>query len=187
MPPTDPSCNELTWSWAWSTGHHTSDRKLESAAKAAWPYALLCAWTYLYDRDSAHNLMDHAVRNTAEYLTRHPESPDWKLIARLKSMIRRRAKQVAHKHSREISWGSLFELEHLLIELPDLEERSIAIELFSRLTPFTRSVLNRRYIGYTWREIAAELELDHTVVRRAYFRELESLLRALSQSGESRP
>jgi len=29
------------------------------------------------------------------------------------------------------------------------------------------------------------LELDHTVVRRAYFRELKSLLRSVSWSGES--
>lgn len=86
MLPTDPRWEELTWSWAWSTGHHTSDRKLEPAAKTAWPYALLCAWSYLNDRDFAHDLMDHAVRNTAEYLARHPDSPEWKLIARMKSV-----------------------------------------------------------------------------------------------------
>lgn len=185
MPPTDPRWEELTWSWAWSTGRHTSDGKLEPAAKAAWPYALLCAWSYLNDCDSAHDLMDHAVQNAADYLTRHPDTPDWKLIARFKSVLRRRAKQIAHKHRLEIPYGSLFDLEHLLVERPDLEQQSMARELFSRLSPFTQSVLNRRHFGYTWREIAAELELDHTVVRRAYFRELESLLRSVSRSGES--
>lgn len=185
MPPSEPHWEELTWSWACSTGHRTSDDRLELAAKAAWPYALLCAWGYLNDRDSAHDLMDHAVRNAAGYLARHPESPDWKLIARFKSVLRRRAKQLAYKHRLEIPFGSLFDLEHLLIELPEPEQRSIALELFSRLSPFTQSVLNRRDLGYTWREIAADLELDHTVVRRAYFRELESLLRTISPSGES--
>jgi DNA-directed RNA polymerase specialized sigma24 family protein len=185
MPPTDSRWEELTWSWAWSTGHHASDGRLEFAAKAAWPYALLCAWGYLNDRDSAHDLMDHAVQNAAGYLDRYPESPDWKLIARFKSVLRRRAKQLAYKHRLEIPCGSLFDLERLLIEPPELEQRSIARELFSRLSPFTQAVLNRRNLGYTWREIAADLELDHTVIRRAYFRELESLLRSISPSGES--
>ena len=185
MPPSEPHWEELTWSWAWSTGRRTSDQKLEPAAKAAWPYALLCAWAYLNDRDSAHDLMDHAVQNAADYLDRHPEVPDWKLTARIKSMLRRRAKQIAHKHRLEISCGSLFDIEHLLIEPPNLEQRSIAGELVSRLSPVMQSVHNQRHFGYTWREIAAELELDHTVVRRAYFRELKSLLRSVSPSGES--
>ena len=185
MPPSDPQSEQLTWSWTWSTGRAASDQRLEPAAKAAWPYALLCAWSYLNDRDSAHDLMDHAVQNAADYLARHPEAPDWKLIARIRSILRRRAKQIANKHRLEIPYGSLSDLEHLLSELPDLEQRSIAGELFSRLSPFTQSVINRRHFGYTWREVAAELELDHTVVRRAYFRELESLLRSLSRSGGS--
>ncbi|HEY1755660.1 MAG TPA: hypothetical protein VGG72_09715 [Bryobacteraceae bacterium] len=129
--------------------------------------------------------MDHAVQNAADYLDRHPESPDWKLIARIKSVLRRRAKQIAHKHRLEIPCGSLFDLEQLLVEPSNLEQRSIAGELVSRLSPVVQSVHNQRQLGYTWREIAAELELDHTVVRRAYFRELKSLLRSVSPSGES--
>ncbi len=62
---------ELTWSWAYSTGHPTSDQRLEAAAKTAWPYALLCAWTYLNDHAAAHDLMDHAVQNAFDYLGRH--------------------------------------------------------------------------------------------------------------------
>lgn len=185
MPPDDPHSEELTWSWAWSTGRRTSDQKLEPAAKAAWPYALLCAWTYLNDRDAAHDLMEHAVRNAAEYLDRHQDATDQKLTARIKSVLRRRAKQLARKQSREIPYGSLSDLEYLYSEAPEAEQRAIADELFSRLSPFAQSVLNRRWIGYTWREIAAAMELDHTVVRRAYFRELKSLLRSLSRSGGS--
>jgi hypothetical protein len=37
-------------------------------------------------------------------------------------------------------------------------------------------------LGYSWREIADSLEMDHTVVRRAYFREVETLLNELSRS-----
>jgi DNA-directed RNA polymerase specialized sigma24 family protein len=183
-PPMEPHWEDLTWSWAWSTGHIASDQKLEPAAKAAWPYALLCAWTYLNDRDSAHDLMEHAVRNAGEYFVRHPDSTEQKLTARIRSVIRRRAKQIARQRRREIASGSLLDLEHLGVAAGEVEERAIANELFSRLSPFAQNVLNRREFGYTWREIAAEVDLDHTVVRRAYFRELQSLLRSLSRPGE---
>jgi len=185
MPPSESHWEELTWSWAWSTGHRASDQKLEPAAKAAWPYALLCAWSYLNDRDAAHDLMDHAVRKANEYFDRHPEVADQKLVAHFKSFIRRRAQQMARKQSHEIAYGLLPDLEHLLIGSSNVEQRVIADEMFARLSPVTQFVLNRRHLGYTWREVAVELEVDHTVIRRAYFRELKSLLRSVSRSGES--
>ena len=183
-PPMEPHWEDLTWSWAWRTGHDASDQKLEPAAKAAWPYAQLCAWTYLNDRDLAHDLMEHAVRNTGEYFSRHPDTTEQKLVARIRSAIRRRAKQIAHQRRREVASGSVLDLEHLRASAGEVEERAISRQLFSRLSPFAQNVLNRREFGYTWRDIAAELDLDHTVVRRAYFRELQSFLRSLSRPGE---
>ncbi len=183
-PPMEPHWEDLTWSWAWSTGHVASDQKLEPAAKAAWPHALLGAWTYLNDGDAAHDLMEHAVRNAGEYFSRHPDSTEQKLTARIRSVLRRRAKQIAHQQRREVASGSLLELEHLSVSTGEVEESAIASELFSRLSPFAQTVFNRREFGYTWRQIATELDLDHTVVRRAYFRELQSLLRSLSRPGE---
>jgi hypothetical protein len=41
-----------------------------------------------------------------------------------------------------------------------------------------------RSMDYSWREIAAKVELDHTSVRRAFNREVNSLLQDLSQPGE---
>ena len=70
------------WSWAYTTGHPASDQKLEAAAKAAWPYSLLCAWTYLNDQDAARELAEHAVQNACQYVTRHPDAPSEKLAAR---------------------------------------------------------------------------------------------------------
>jgi len=186
MPPSESHWEELTWSWAWSTGRRASDQKLEPAAKAAWPYALLCAWSYLNDRDAAHDLMEHAVRKADEYLARHPEVADLKLVAHFKSFIRRRAQQIARKLSREISYGLLPDLEHLFVGLSNVEQRVIADEMFARLSPAAQFVFDRRDQGYSWRKIAAGLELDHTVVRRAYIRELESLRCSVSRSGESR-
>ena len=185
MPPTSPSWEELTWSWAYTTGHQASDQKLLAAAKAAWSYSLLCAWTYLGERESARDLMDHAVQNAFRYFDRHPDSSFEKLVARIKSVIRRRAKQLAAKRNRELSSGSMADMERLLTGQLGVEERVYAYELLSKLSTFAQAVVNRRWHGYSWREIAKELEMDHTAVRRAYLRELESLLQRLACSGVS--
>jgi len=94
MSPTEPSREELTWSWARSTGHQASDQIVEAAAKAAWPYAVLCAWIYLNDQDSAHELMEHAVSNASQYITRHQDTSTDKLTARIRSALKRRAQQI---------------------------------------------------------------------------------------------
>jgi len=185
MPPTDPSLEELTWSWAYTTGHQASDQKLEAAAKAAWSYSLLCARTYLNDQDAARELMEHAVHNAFRYVARHPDAPPEKLIARIKSVVRRRGRQLSAKRSRELASGSMLDMESLLAGEMEAEKAVFANELLSRLSPFARAIVNRRLSGYTWREIAGELEMDHTAVRRAYLRELEALLRELSRSGDS--
>jgi hypothetical protein len=57
MPPKGRIWQELTWTWAFSTGHLASDQKLAAAAEAAWPYALLYAWTYLNDHDAAQHVL----------------------------------------------------------------------------------------------------------------------------------
>lgn len=184
MPPTDPGWEELIWSWANSTGRQASDEKLEAAAKAAWSYALLCAWTYLNDQDAARELMEHAAQNASGYIARHPDAASDKLAARVKSVIRRRAKQLAARHSRELPVGSMVDMEQILVGHLQVEERVYAHELLIRLSPFAQTIVNRRWHGYTWREIAGEMKMDHTAVRRAYLRELRSLLHRLSQSGE---
>ena len=185
MPPNGRIWQELTWSWACSTGLPASDQRLEAAATAAWPYALLCAWTYLSDHAAAHDLMDHAVQNTSGYLSRHPDYPDKKLAWHIKSVMKRRARQLAAKNSREIQYGSLLDLERVYVDQPKIEQRIYASELFARLSPFAQSIVRRRWLGYSWRKIAKDLDMDHTVVRRAYFREMESLLHTLAQPGDS--
>ncbi len=185
MPPKGRSWEELTWSWAYSTGHPASDQRLEAAAQAAWPYALLCAWTYLNDRAAAHDLMDHAIQNTSGYIGRHPDCPDKRLSQRVKSIIKRRARQLAAKKSREVQYGSVLDLENIYVGQPEVEQRIYANELLARLSPLAQSIVRWRWLGYSWRKIADDLDMDHTVVRRAYFREMESLRHALSRPGDS--
>jgi DNA-directed RNA polymerase specialized sigma24 family protein len=183
MPLNSRIWQELTWSWAYSTGHPPSDQKLETAAKAAWSYAILCASTYLNDHDVAYDLMDHAIENASRYLVRHPDRSAEKLTSRFKSLIRRRVKQLAAKRSHELPSGSLLDLEQVYAGQKEAEQRVYANELFARLSPFAQSIVNRRWLGYSWREIARELEMDHTAVRRAYYVELNSLLHSLSRPG----
>ena len=174
---------ELTWSWACPTGHPTSDQTLESAAKGAWPYAVLCAWTYLNDHAAAHDLMDHAVQNASDYLGRHADCSEKKLRLRIKSVIKRFARQQSAKKNREIQCGSLIDLEQMYVGQSEAEQRVFANELLAQLSPFSKSIVEWRWLGYSWRTIAEHLEMDHTAVRRAFFREVESLRIAVSQPG----
>jgi len=91
---------------AFSTGNPASDQKLDAAANAAWPYAKLCAWTYLNDHAAAHDIMDHAVENASGYISRHADCPEGKLILRFKSVIRRRAAAVCKVEPRDSIWLS---------------------------------------------------------------------------------
>lgn len=184
MPPKCSIGQGLTWSWAYSTGHPASDQNVDAAAKAGWSYALLCAWTYLNDEDSAHDLMDFAVQKAAGYAARHPDSPPNKLTGRIKSAIRRRAKQLAAARSRELSYGSLIGFEKVYTGQPEAEQRVFANELLARLSPFGQSIAKWRSVGYSWREIASQIQMDHTAIRRAYFREIEALVKSLSQPGD---
>jgi DNA-directed RNA polymerase specialized sigma24 family protein len=185
MTPNGRNGKELTWSWAYSTGHPASDQKLEAAAHAAWPYAYLCAWTHLNDHDAAVDLMDHAVHNAFRYLARHSDTTEQKLTARIKSVIRRRARQLAAKRGRELPSGSMRDMERMHVGHSDAEQRAYAAEVIARLSPTARSIFDWRLLGYSWREIGEKLEMDYSALRRAYFRELELVLRSLSSSGDS--
>ena len=175
---------DLTWSWASSTGNPALDQRLDAAAHAAWPYARLCAWTYLNDHPAAYDIMDHAVENASGYIARHPDFSDKKLLLRIKSVLKRRARQIAAKRSREILYGLFVDMEDLYVVQPEVEKRIYAYELYERLSPFAQTIVDWRSMDYSWREIAAKVELDHTSVRRAFNREVKSLLQDLSQPGE---
>ena len=107
-----------------------------------------------------------------------------KLAWRIKGVIKRRARQQSAKRSREIQYGSLLDLERVYVGQSEAEQRVYANELFARLSPFAQSIVEWRWLGYSWRKIAEHLDMDHTAVRRAYFREVESLRHALSQPGD---
>jgi DNA-directed RNA polymerase specialized sigma24 family protein len=183
MPPHDRIWEELTWSWVCSGKNPALNQKLDAAAKAAWPYARLCGWSYLRDQDVAHDLMQHAVEKACDYLTRHANVSKEKLTVHIQSAIRRHARQLASKKKAELACGSWSDLAEFSATHPDAEQKVYVQEVLSRLSPFAQSIVRWRWLGFSWREIAAELKIDHTVVRRAYLREVGSLVSRLSQPG----
>jgi hypothetical protein len=92
--------------------------------------------------------MDHAVHNASQYIARHSDTPEQKLTARIKSVIRRRARQLAAKRSRELSSGSMRDMEQLHVGHSEAEQRTYANELFSRLSPTAQSIFDWRALGY---------------------------------------
>jgi hypothetical protein len=110
--------------------------------------------------------MDHAVQNANDYLGRHSDCPDKKLAWRIKGVIKRRARQQSAKRSREIQYGSLLDLERVYVGQSEAEQRVYANELFARLSPFAQSIVEWRWLGYSWRKIAEHLDMEHTAVRR---------------------
>jgi hypothetical protein len=92
--------------------------------------------------------MDHAVHNASQYLSRHIDAPEQKLTARIKSVIRRRARQLAAKRSRELPSGSMRDMEQLHVGHSEAEQRTYANELFSRLSPTAQSIFDWRALGY---------------------------------------
>jgi hypothetical protein len=129
--------------------------------------------------------MDHAAHNASQYLARHRDTPEQKLTARVKSVIRRRAMQLAAKRSRELPSGLMRDMEQLQVDHPEAEQRAYSRQLFSRLSATAQSIFDWRWLGYSWREIGGKLEMDHSAVRRAYFQELGFVVRSLSSPGDS--
>jgi hypothetical protein len=126
---------------------------LEAAANAAWPYALLCAWTFLDDHAAAYDLMDHAIQNSTEYVARHPNATSVKVRARVKSEIRRHAKYQVNRQRREYPNGLAADFEAMCACQPDIEQHTYATEIFAGLAVRTRdrqSALARIFLERDW-------------------------------------
>ncbi|HEX4576511.1 MAG TPA: hypothetical protein VH117_04120 [Edaphobacter sp.] len=131
--------------------------------------------------------MDHAVQKVFGYLGRHKDCPDRKLAWRIKGVIKRRARQQSKKTSREIQYGSLLDLEKVYVGQSEAEQRIYVNEVFARLSPFAQSIVEWRWLGYSWRKIAEHLDMDHTAVRRAYKAFNHELLVMNGEEGSTEP
>jgi DNA-directed RNA polymerase specialized sigma24 family protein len=103
------------------------------------------------------------------------------LAARLRSQVRRVAKQKANRQRKEECVGSLLDMErdHRMSETSDLTEMVLIKEIVGRLSPEARTVATWIWMGYSWREIGKTLDIDQDSVRLAFRREADRVLSEL--------
>ena len=142
-------------------------QQLLSAVESTWPFAHMTAWSYLHDEAQAAEIIEEALEKVRAYaLASSPAPTTQKLTARLHSQIRRIAKQRANRIKEE-PIGSLDDLDSLLQpHFSDPSEQLFLEQVLAELTPRARDVAGWLQMGYSWREIGATFDLDHSSLRR---------------------
>jgi len=161
-----------------STLEEETRQRLIAAACHAWPYARKSAWCYLQDESLAPELLESALLVVQAYAKKQSPAPDIrKLGARLRSQIRRVAKQRANHLRLEDRRGSLLDLDPLALQTAATQIESLFVtEVLDRLSPAARNVAYAISVGFSWREIATQLATDQSTVRRAFRREILAVL-----------
>ncbi len=164
--------------WRWEASlDEALKTKLLTAAKSCSSYAHLSAWSYLHDETVATEIVEQALGVVRAYALRTTPSPTVeKLTARLKSQIRRIAKQRANR-IKEKPIGSLRDLEmYSRIENPDPTDLLYLEQVLNLLSPQAKEVASWIRTGYSWREIGSLSGVDHNSIRRAFRREADAAL-----------
>ena len=167
--------------WKWEASlDETLKAKLLTAAESCWNYARHSAWSYLHDATFADEILEESLEVVRSYALRtSPSPPVAKLTARLRSQIRRVAKQRA-KRLREEPKGSLRELELFSrVDHPDPTDLLYLEEVLKLLSPQAKEVAGWIRTGYSWREIGKLSGIDHTAIRKAFRRETDAALAQL--------
>ena len=106
----------------------------------------LCAWTYLNDHPAAHDIMDHAVENASGYIARYPDFSDKKLLLRIKSVLRRRARQIPRSSVGRFCMAYLSIWKTCMLFIPRLSRESM---LTNSTSAFPR-LHNQLWTGVRW-------------------------------------
>ena len=161
-------------------------QQLLSAVESTWPFAQMTAWSYLHDEAQTAEILEEALDKVRAYAIRSSPAPTTqKLTARLHSQIRRIAKQRANRIKEE-PLGSLVDLDSLLQpHFDDPSEQVFLERVLTELSPRARDVAAWLQMGYSWREIGATFEIDHSSLRRAFKREGAAALLKLKNANRS--
>jgi hypothetical protein len=157
--------------WLQEPALDTLARKLFlSAAEGAWPYAQRMAWSYLHDERLAADLLERALvivsRNVGNL---DPLPAKAHIQGYLCNQVRRIAKQEAHRNKRQEYVGSLDDLEVLATtKARSVEQEVFLQQLLNHFSPQAQRIALAIRAGYTWREIAAQFDTDHSAIRRAF-------------------
>ena len=165
--------------WYLGSPNPAADEIFRQVCALAWPYALYCAGRYLHDLHAAYDLMDAAVCNAERYYERFlGERSSRQLFYRVVSVLKRLSKQRA-RNNREVSYGSLSNLEILAAAFrsrPEAEQTAYINQVLERMSVRSQKITNWRLAGHSWRQIAEILESNQATVRRVYQKELRTLL-----------
>jgi hypothetical protein len=177
---------DLLWRWE-NVLDEELKNKLSVAVQANWAYARLSAWSYLRDETLAVEMMEKAIEAVRSYALRSTSPPSTKkLSARLHSQIRRIAKQGAHRLQRENLAGSLHDIEIYAPTInPDPTDLLLLKQIFSLLSPQAQDIWTWLWMGYSWREIGKSFQIDHSVVRMSFRREVDAALAHLGNTRKS--
>lgn len=173
---TKTSAAHFLWRWEASLDEFLKT-KLLTAAESCWSYARFSAWSYLHDESLATEVIEEALEIIQAYALRTSPSPTVeKLTSRLRSQIRRVAKQRANRLKEEPR-GSLRELEmYARIDSPDPTDLLFLEQVLDLLSPQAKEVASWIRMGYSWREIGRFSGVDHNSVRKAFRREADAAL-----------
>ncbi len=161
-------------------------QQLLSAVESTWSFAHMTAWTYLHDEAQAAEIVEEALEVVSAYALRSVPAPTTrKLTARLHSQVRRLVKQRANRIKEE-SIGSVVDLDSLLQPGLDHPAEQMFLErILAELTPRARDVARWLQMGYSWREIGATFNIDHSSLRRAFIKEGAAALLKLRGANRS--
>ncbi len=155
------------------------DQLFRRACALAWPYALYCATYFLHDPQIAYELMDEAVANAERYYERfNRQRSSAQLFYRILSVIKRLSKHRANS-KREISKGSLSDLEELARRHSggsEAEQTAFVRQILEKMSERSQQIAYWRLAGHSWRQIAEELGSNHITVRRVFHTEIRGLL-----------
>jgi DNA-directed RNA polymerase specialized sigma24 family protein len=178
---------DALWKWRDSLREELQPR-LMTAYEEVLPFARYSAWSFLHDGALANELLEEAMESVHAYaLKTSPPPATSKLAARLRSQVRRVAKQRANRQSKEDCVGSLLDMErdHLMAETNDLTEMVLIKEIVGRLSPEARKIATWIWMGYSWREIGKTLDIDQNSIRLAFRREADRVLSELGIESKS--
>jgi RNA polymerase sigma factor (sigma-70 family) len=174
--------------WYLGSSNPVVDDLFRRLCVLTWPYAIYCATCYLHDIHAAYDLMDAAVSNAEQYYERFQgERTFTQLFYRIVSVLKRLSKKRV-QNNREISCGSLYDLEILARALSSKSEADQTAhigQVLGRMSERSRKITYWRLAGHSWRQIADALEASYVTVRRVYHKELRGLLFASSERPSS--
>lgn len=164
--------------WKWEDSLDAALRQqLLSAVESTWSFAHTTAWSYLHDEARGPELIEEALEPVWAFASKSsPRPTTQKLTARLRSQVRRLAKQQKN-HIKEFPEGGSLELDAYAASQPiDPVEAIFLEEIVRELSPQAKDVARYIRMGYTWRDIGETLGVDYSAIRKSFRRETDAIL-----------